>query len=154
VQGRCLEVAESRARVSFAGVDGGGSDGRGRQGRPVRAARRGDLRARGLVAASHPRARTAPWVSPWPAYGWTQRTFTIALTLSWTTEMLGDRPFLRAGSHGVFRPQPDGLIQLNGLATLVGAMAILELASWLCPSLLTRPPYAGCGSRRRAARSR
>src|SRR5438309_1425445 len=41
---------------------------------------------------------------------------TIALLLSWATEMLGDRPFLRAGSHGVFRPQPDGLIQLDGLA--------------------------------------
>jgi hypothetical protein len=68
--------------------------------------------------------------------------------------MLGDRPFLRDGSHGVFRPQPDGLIQFDGHATGVGATAIFELASWLCPSLLTRPAGSGSGSRRLAARSR
>jgi hypothetical protein len=60
--------------------------------------------------------------------------------LSWATEVLGDRPFLRAGSHGVFRPQPDGLTQIVGHATKVGATAGTELASWLCPSLLRRPP--------------
>src|SRR5438067_11119702 len=79
---------------------------------------------------------------------------TIALLLSWATEMLGDRPFLRAGSHGVFRPQPDGLIQLDGLANKLGATAFLELAPWLCPSLLQRPPGTGSGSRRPAARRR
>jgi hypothetical protein len=36
----------------------------------------------------------------------------------------------------------------------VGATAIVELASWLCPSRLRRPPGTGSGSRRRATRSR
>lgn len=71
----------------------------------------------------------------------------------------GDRdarrlPFLRDGSHGGFRPQPDGLIQIDGHATGVGATAIFELASWLCPSLLKRPPDSGSGSRYLAARSK
>ena len=41
------------------------------------------------------------------ACGWTQRTSPLLNILSGATEMLGDRPFLRDGSHGVFRPQSE-----------------------------------------------
>jgi hypothetical protein len=53
------------ARVSLAGLVGDcDSGGRGGQGRPVRAARRGSLDGAGVsVVASHDRVRTAPWRS-------------------------------------------------------------------------------------------
>jgi hypothetical protein len=122
----------------------------------VRSARRGSLDRPGVqlspaTISSGPTRRGGPCMQ----LLWLDTAdLTIALVLSGATEMLGDRPFLRAGSHGVFRPQPDGLIQFDGHATTVGATAILELASWLCPSVLTRPRDTGSGSRRPAARSR
>ena len=64
-----------------------------------------------------------------------------------------DRPFLRIFCMVFIRPQPDGLIQLRWPRHL-GATALVGLASWLCPSLLKRPPGSGSGSRRLAARSR
>ena len=69
--------------------------------------------------------------------------------------MLGDRPFLRDGVRMVCcGHSQNGLIQIDGPATEVGATALLELAVWLCPSLLKPPPDPGSGSRRRAARRR
>jgi hypothetical protein len=68
--------------------------------------------------------------------------------------MLGDRPFLRDDVRMVCSGHSqNGLIQIDGHATR-GATAYFELASWLCPSLLKRPPDPGSGSRHRAARRR
>ena len=129
--------------------------GRGGQGRPVRAARRGSLEGPGgSVVASHygigpPGGRS--WL---PLVGWTQRTSPLLNVLSGVTEVLGDRPFLRDGVRMVCSGHSqNGLTQIDGHATR-GATAILELASWLCPSLLKRPPGTGSGSRHLAARSR
>jgi hypothetical protein len=131
------------------------SAGRGGQGRPVRAAPRGSLEGPGVQLSPATLGSDRPWGGPGCSFGgWTQRTSPLLNVLSGATEMLGDRPFLRVGSHGVLRPQPDGLTQIDGPATKVGATAILELASWLCPSLLKRPPDTGSGFRRLAARSR
>jgi hypothetical protein len=124
--------------------------GRGGQGRPVRAARRGSLDGPGgsVVASHNGVVRTAPLGGPWLPL-WVGHSGPHQCScLSWATEVLGDRPFLRVGSHGVLRPQPDGLTQIVGLATRVGATAGTGLASWLCPSLLKRPP----GGPRRGSR--
>src|SRR6266540_414613 len=134
-------------------------DYRGGLSRPGREgpARRGSLDRPGGFSCRQPRSVQDRPVGVVLECNWLwldTADLTNALVLSWATEMLGDRPFLRAGSHGVLRPQPDGLIQFDGHATRVGATAILELASWLCPSVLTRPRDAGSESRRLAARSR
>ena len=52
--------------------------------------------------------------------------------------------------QGVFRPQPDGLIQLLGFASGEGATSFLELAPWLCPNL----PHAASRSRHEMCPSR
>jgi hypothetical protein len=49
--------------------------------------------------------------------------------------------FLRsARAHGVFRPQPGGLIQFAGLAQCGGHTSFAELAPWLCPNRSARLP--------------
>ena len=46
----------------------------------------------------------------------------------------------RRGAHGVFRPQPSGLIQFAGLARDGGHTSFAELAPWLCPNRSARLP--------------
>ena len=125
-----------------------GAVARGGQGR-AEPARRGSLdRSHRLFSCRQPPSRRTAVRRSWLLGGQTQRTSPLR-SFELGDRELGDRPFLRAGSHGVFRPQPDGLIQIVGHATEVGATAGIELASWLCPSLL-RPPPCGphSGSRR------
>jgi hypothetical protein len=141
---------QGRPGARFRGIVPGG---RGGQGRPVRAAPRGSLDGPGVQLSPATIRPGPPSGDRWLRLD-TADLIIAQRSLSGAAERLGDRPFVRAGAHDGFRPQPDGLNQIDGHATGVGATAFFELASWLCPSLLTRPVFAGSGSRRLAARSR
>jgi len=105
---------------------------------PVRSARRGNLDGSGgSVVASH------RW--SWTAAGVRGRGGVGHSGPDHSQSELGRQPkgsdartlLGPGGGHGVFRPQPDGFIQLLG-PSIGGATSIVELASWLCPSLLSR----------------
>lgn len=60
------------------------------------------------------------------------------------------------GAHGGVRPQPGGFNHFLDVATEVGVMPLHELAPWLCPIRLIRPPglARGTGCVHRAGRRR
>lgn len=62
----------------------------------------------------------------------------------------------RSRAHGGVRPQPGGFNHFLDVATEVGVMPLHELAPWLCPFRLIRPPglARGFGCGRRAGRRR
>jgi hypothetical protein len=74
--------------------------------------------------------------------------------LSWATEGSATGHFFALVRMVCCGHSQTGSLNYTATPPLVGATAIFELASWLCPSRLRRPPYVGSGSRRLAARSR